>query len=146
MAARILVVEDNEANFELLTHLLKAFGYSVLTAWDGEEGWEVARREAPDLILCDLQMPKVDGYELLRRLRLDPNLSAHPVIAVTAYSMRGDRDKVLASGFDGYIPKPIVPEEFAGQVEHFLMCRRARSRKCSRDRRGERAETALRTS
>jgi CheY-like chemotaxis protein len=138
MSARILVVEDNEANLELMTYLLKAFGYGVLMAWDGEEGLQVARREKPDLILCDLQMPKLDGYELVRRLRLDPTLSAYPVFAITAYAMRGDRDKAMAAGFDGYIPKPIIPEQFIGQVEEFLARARAGA-KNARQTGGERA-------
>jgi two-component system, cell cycle response regulator len=120
MNARILVVEDNEENLDLMTYLLKAFGHTVLTARDGGEGLEAARRELPDLILCDLQMPKVDGFEVIRKLRLDPRLAKHAVVAITAYAMRGDRDRVLAAGFDGYIAKPIVPEEFVGQVERFL--------------------------
>src|ERR1700722_16950881 len=120
MVARILVVEDNPDNLNLMTYLLKAFGHTVLTACDGQEGLELAVRELPDLILCDLQMPKMDGFELIRELRLNPRLANHPVIAVTAYAMRGDDDKVLAAGFDGYISKPIVPEEFVGQVERFL--------------------------
>jgi two-component system, cell cycle response regulator len=120
MVARILVVEDNPDNLNLMKYLLRAFGHTVLTACDGNEGLESARRELPDLILCDLQMPNIDGFELIRVLRLDPRLANRPVIAVTAYAMRGDDDKVLAAGFDGYISKPIVPEEFVGQVERFL--------------------------
>jgi two-component system cell cycle response regulator len=120
MVARILVVEDNPDNLNLMTYLLKAFGHTVLTARNGKEGLESARRELPDLILCDLHMPKMDGFELIRDLRLDPRLANRPVIAVTAYAMRGDDANVLAAGFDGYISKPIVPEEFVGQVERFL--------------------------
>ncbi len=120
MPARILVIEDNRDNLELMTYLLEVFGYEVLTAMDGEEGLEVARREFPNLVLSDLQMPKLDGYEVARAFRRDPRLAMLPLVAVTAYAMRGDRDKVLAAGFDGYISKPIVPEEFVGQVERFL--------------------------
>ncbi len=120
MPARILVIEDNRDNLEVMTYLLKAFGYEVLTARDGEEGLEVARHELPDLVLSDLQMPQVDGYEVARALRKDPRLARLPLVAVTAYAMRGDRDRVLAAGFDGYIAKPIVPEEFVSQVEAFL--------------------------
>jgi two-component system, cell cycle response regulator len=120
MAARILVIEDNKENLELMTYLLNAFGYQVLTARDGQEGLEVVRRELPDLVLSDLQMPKIDGYELARVVRQDLRLAKVPLVAVTAYAMRGDRDRVIAAGFDGYISKPINPEEFVGQVERFL--------------------------
>jgi two-component system cell cycle response regulator len=118
--ARILVIEDNAENLKLMSYLLKAFQHTVYTASDGEEGLEAARRELPDLILCDLQMPKLDGYGVVRAVRKDPRLAGLPLVAVTAYAMRGDRDKVLAAGFTGYISKPIIPEEFVGQVERFL--------------------------
>jgi two-component system, cell cycle response regulator len=120
VAARILVIEDNKENLELMAYLLNAFGYQVLVAGDGQEGLEAARRELPDLILSDLQMPKLDGFEVARAVRQDPRLAKLPLVAVTAYAMRGDRDRVLEAGFDGYISKPIIPEEFVGQVERFL--------------------------
>lgn len=120
MPARILVIEDNAENLELMTYLLRAFKHTVFTARDGEAGLEMARRELPDLILCDLQMPKVDGFGVAHAVRKDPRLAQHPLVAVTAYAMRGDRDQVLAAGFTGYISKPINPEEFVGQVESFL--------------------------
>ncbi len=120
MPARILIIEDNQTNLDLMVYLLRHYGYAPLTACDGEEGLEAARREIPDLIICDLQMPKLDGYEVVRQIRLDPRLSKLPLVAVTAFTMRGDRDKVLAAGFDGYLGKPIVPEEFVSQVEAFL--------------------------
>jgi two-component system cell cycle response regulator len=120
MQTRILVVEDNSTNMKLMTYLLKAFGHTALEAHDGEEGMETARRELPDLILCDVQMPKMDGYEVAQRLKSHPTLHKIPLVAVTALAMVGDRDKVLAAGFDGYIAKPINPETFVGQVEAFL--------------------------
>ena len=120
MPARILVIEDNVDSLELMTYLLSAFGHTVFAACDGEEGLEIARRELPDLVLSDLQMPKKDGYEVARALRKDLRLARQPLVAVTAFAMQGDRDRVLAAGFDGYISKPIVPEEFVGQVERFL--------------------------
>jgi len=118
--AQILVIEDNQTNLDLMVYLLRNYGYTPLTACNGEEGLEAARREIPHLIICDLQMPKLDGYEVARQVRLDPRLSKLPLVAVTAFTMRGDRDKVLAAGFDGYLGKPIVPEEFVSQVEAFL--------------------------
>src|SRR2546423_13175910 len=103
MAARILIIEDNKANLELAEYLLKASGYATLAAWDGEEGVRTAQKEIPDLIICDLQMPVMDGYGVVRHLKKDPLLSQIPVIAVTALSMPGDRNNVLAAGFDGYL-------------------------------------------
>lgn len=120
MPARILVIEDNFANLELMAYLLKVFGHSVLTATNGEEGLAVARRELPDLMVCDVQMPRMDGYEVVRRIKDDSTTRAIPLIAVTALAMVGDRDKVLAAGFDGYIAKPIDPERFVADVESFL--------------------------
>src|ERR1041384_2263983 len=120
MSHRILVIEDNSTNIYLMTYLLKAFGYAFYTASDGEEGLEIARCERPDLIICDLQLPKMDGYAVARALKGDPDLRAIPLIAVTAFAMVGDRDRVLATGFDGYIAKPISPETFVGQVKAFL--------------------------
>ena len=102
-----------------MTYLLDAFGYGVLQAEDGEEGIEIALRERPDLILCDINLPKLDGHGVLKKLRAQSGFSA-PVIAVTALAMTGDRDKILSSGFDGYISKPIVAETFIEEVEHFL--------------------------
>ena len=118
--ARILVIEDNPANMQLMIYLLRAFGHDTFDAMDGEAGLAVAKRELPDLILCDLQMPGIDGYEVARRIRLDADLKTVPLVAVTAYAMAGDREKVLAAGFNGYISKPINPELFLGQVEAFL--------------------------
>jgi CheY-like chemotaxis protein len=120
MAVRILIIEDNPENLELMSYLLKAYGYETVTATDGEQGLEMARRILPHLILCDIQIPKLDGFEVVRRVRQESRLSCLTTVAVTAYAMRGDRDKVLAAGFDGYIPKPIEPEDFVSQVEAFL--------------------------
>jgi CheY-like chemotaxis protein len=120
MAARILIIEDNPANLELVRYLLEAHGYSAVIAPDGGEGMRVAREQRPDLVLCDLQMPVLDGYGVLAELRKDPALRPVPVVAVTALSMAGDRSSVLSAGFDGYISKPIDPERFVGQIEAFL--------------------------
>jgi two-component system cell cycle response regulator len=120
MATRLLVIEDNLANLELMTYLLKAFGYAVTSANDGDEGLAAVRRERPDLIVCDVQLPRVDGFEVARQLKSDPVLCGIPIVAVTALAMVGDRDRMLAAGFDGYIAKPIAPETFVEQVESFL--------------------------
>ncbi len=120
MPARILIIEDNVDNLELMTYLLKAFGHSPIIAPNGEEGMELARRERPDLIVCDIQLPGMDGYGVAAHLKADSGLRGIPLIAVTALAMVGDRDKVRAGGFEGYIPKPIAPETFVAQVEAFL--------------------------
>lgn len=120
MPARILVVEDNEANLELVRYLLEHAGHAVFVARDGLVGVETALRVRPDLVLCDLQMPLLDGYGLLERLRGDPAVSATPIVAVTAFSMRGDDSRVLTAGFDGYVSKPIDPGTFVARMEAFL--------------------------
>src|SRR6185436_8740413 len=112
MSARILVIEDNPANLDLMTYLLSAFGHTPLTADDGEAGLAVAQSQAPDLIICDVQLPGMDGYEIARWLKSHPQTQAIPLIAVTALAMVGDRDKMLKAGFDGYVAKPIDPETF----------------------------------
>jgi len=120
MAARILVIEDNPASLELMRYLLRAFGHAPLLAGDGMEGLEAARRVVPDLIICDVQLPGLDGYEVARQLKADGALRGIPLVAVTAYAMVGDRDKLLLVGFDGYLVKPIVPETFVAELEAFL--------------------------
>ena len=120
MGSRILVIEDNPTNMELMVYLLTAFGHTTIAARDGEEGVEAALRLLPDLILCDLALPKLDGFGVAQRLRADDRLRAVPLIAVTASAMVGDRDKVIAIGFDGYISKPITPETFVADVESYL--------------------------
>ena len=124
MSARILVIEDHPPSLELVRYLLTANGHTVLCATDGEMGLTVARTERPDLIICDIQMPKMDGYQMLVALRQDPKLQTIPVIAVTAFSMPGDQLKVMDAGFEGYISKPIVPETFVAQVTAYLPDRR----------------------
>jgi two-component system, cell cycle response regulator len=120
VGARVLLIEDNPASLELMTYLLGAFGHSVATATDGRQGVEAARRDPPDLIVCDVQLPEMDGYEVARWLKSDANLRRVPLVAVTALAMVGDRDRVLAAGFDGYVAKPINPETFVAQMEIYL--------------------------
>ena len=120
MSARVLVVEDNPANLSLMEYLLKAFDYTVLTATDGAQGVDIARRETPDVILMDLQMPTLNGFEAARQLKAHPALKRIPLVAVTAFAMVGDRERILAHGFDGYISKPIAPETFVDQVRAFI--------------------------
>ena len=118
--ARILVIEDNPENLELMRFLLQAFRHEALIAHNGEEGLSVAERERPDLILCDIHMPTLDGYGVLARLRRDALLRGIPCVAVTALAMLGDQSKILDAGFDGYISKPIDPEKFVAEVDTYL--------------------------
>ncbi|MES2757049.1 MAG: response regulator [Pseudomonadota bacterium] len=118
--ARILIIEDNPTNMELMSYLLTAFGHTPLMAFDGDSGVRLARAQKPDLILCDVHLPKLDGYGVVGLLKADPQLCRTPVLAVTALAMLGDRERLLAAGFDGYIGKPIEPEQFVGQLEPFL--------------------------
>lgn len=120
MPARILVIEDNPANMDLMVYLLQAFGHTPLLAYDGEEGVDAARREPPDLVICDVHLPKMDGYAVLHQIRSDPALKRIPVFAVTALAMAGDREKLLDAGFDGYIGKPVEPEAFMAQIGQFM--------------------------
>ena len=103
-----------------MAYLLTAFGHQVFEAHEGLAGIEMARREKPDLILLDIHMPRMDGYEVAHQLRADAECSKIKVVAVTALAMVGDREKILASGFDGYIAKPLDPETFSAQVNGFL--------------------------
>jgi len=100
---RVLVIEDNPASLDLMIYLLKAFGHTPLSSRDGLEGIETAKRERPDLILCDIQLPGADGIEVCRQLKKDPAVRDIPIVAVTAYAMVGDRDKLLSEGFNGYL-------------------------------------------
>lgn len=116
---RILVIEDNPTHLELMTLLLEAFNYTVIPAASGAEGIDLMHREKLDLIICDIQMPGLDGYDVAHHLKEDPLLHHLPLVAVTAMAMIGDCEKVLAAGFDGYIDKPITPEIFIYQVAAF---------------------------
>jgi two-component system cell cycle response regulator len=103
-----------------MRYLFGAFGHTVLSAEDGRQGLDAARNEHPDLIICDVQLPEMDGFEVARWLKSDPELRKTPLVAVTALAMVGDRDRMLAAGFDGYLAKPIDPETFVRQMENFL--------------------------
>ena len=117
---RILVVEDNPLNLKLVRDVLTAFGYEVVEAKSGEEGVELAGTCDPDLVLMDLQLPGIDGYEALRLLRQDPRLGGVPVVAVTAFAMKEDRERTAREGFDGYLGKPISVGALPSQVSDFL--------------------------
>ncbi len=120
MTASILVVEDNEDNIRLIDYLLKAHGYAPLLARDGYEGVRLAIENRPDVVLLDIRMPGMDGYEVAAALKAEPGLAGMRVVAVTASAMVGDREQIAAAGFDGYIDKPIDPETVIAQVERWL--------------------------
>src|SRR5512133_3397044 len=115
MKKRVLVIEDNEQNLYLVTFILEKHGYAVHAARDGQEGIDSAATLQPDLILLDIQLPKMDGYAVARQLRANAELEGVPIVAVTSYAMAGDRDKALAAGCNGYIEKPINPDTFMNQ-------------------------------
>jgi two-component system, cell cycle response regulator DivK len=120
MAKRILVVEDQEDNRQILRDLLANAGYDMIEAEDGEQGVAAATRERPDLILMDIQLPVMDGYEATRRIRTNPDLKSVPIIAVTSYALAGDEDKALAAGCDGYVSKPYSPRQLLAKVRTYL--------------------------
>ncbi len=125
MALDVLLIEDNAQNRYLLTYLLEQNGYRVTVAADGPAGIELASAQLPDLILLDIQLPTMHGYDVARALRKLNALRATPIIAVTSYAMPGDREKTLEAGCDGYIEKPIDPETFVQEVEELCNSVRA---------------------
>ena len=120
MAASILVIEDNPANMNLMVYLLEAYGYRVLSAWDGVQGVAAARRERPDLVLCDLRLPKLDGHGVLRQLRADPATRAIPVLAASAEPADDGGAALLAAGFDGWLAKAFEPEQLLPALAAWL--------------------------
>ena len=120
MCARVLVVDDDPINADLLGYLLRAFGHDASLTFSGGEALRDAAAYVPDLVLCDIQMPVIDGYEVLARLRADHRFDDTQIVGVTALAMVGDREKLLAAGFDGYMAKPISPETFVEEIERYL--------------------------
>ena len=120
MKKRVLIIEDNDQNRYLFSLLLKNSNYAVEEAVNGRDGIDAAIRLQPDLILLDIQLPDIDGYEVARSLRKTDSLIDTPIIAVTSYAMTGDREKSIDAGCSGYIEKPINPESFITQIEKFL--------------------------
>jgi len=118
--ARILVVDDDARNLRLAVTALEQAGHEVLSAEGGAEGIEAALAHAPDLVLMDVQMPGMDGVLALKRLRAEPRTAALKVVALTALTMKGDRERLLAEGFDGYLEKPIRYQEFLASVAALL--------------------------
>ncbi len=112
----ILVVDDNAINRQLAVYLLKRSGYNVYEAESGRQALEFLEGMAPDVILLDIQLPEMDGVEILKQIRANESTKDITIIALTAYTMRGDKEKFEAAGFDGYLPKPIEPKTFADQI------------------------------
>jgi CheY-like chemotaxis protein len=117
---RIVVIEDTPELLELVGLILRTHGHTVFEAHGGLEGVKLARAERPDLVIADVEMHDIDGFEVLHRLRTDPELKQVPVLALTACAMRGDRDRILAAGFDGYLSKPIRVRELIPQLASFV--------------------------
>src|SRR5215468_1498599 len=118
--ARLLLVEDNEQNRDMLSRRLRRKGYEVIIAHDGGEGLVLAREQAPDLILMDMSLPVLDGWEATRQLKADPQTRHIPVIALTAHAMAGDREKALAAGCDEYETKPVEFDRLLGKIQALL--------------------------
>jgi CheY-like chemotaxis protein len=120
MKEKILVVEDNPQNMRLIEMTLRAENYTLLKATDGEEALDVATREQPDLILLDIRLPKMSGLEVTKKLRETPACSHTLIIGLTAYAMKGDKEKVIESGCDAYMSKPINTRELPGMIAEML--------------------------
>jgi CheY-like chemotaxis protein len=121
----VLIIEDNDKNLELVRDILQAKGYRTLEAGTAEDGLEIARRQAPDLVLMDIQLPGMDGIQALKALRDNPATAALPVVAITASVMKADREQIMRAGFNGFIEKPITVRSFLEAVEGALQARTA---------------------
>ena len=120
MKKRILVVEDHEENRRIVGYLLASAGFEMIEAVTGEEGVAAAERERPDLILMDIQLPGLDGYEATRRIKGNPALHHIPIIVVTSYALSGDDVKAFQAGCDAYVTKPFVPRELLAKIREYL--------------------------
>ena len=120
MTRHILVVEDQEDNRQIVRDLLTANDYEMTEAENGEEALAAVARDRPDLILMDIQLPVMDGYEVTRRIKADPSLSSIPVIAVTSYALSGDEEKARAAGCDDFVPKPFSPRQLLAKIRQYL--------------------------
>jgi two-component system cell cycle response regulator DivK len=117
---KVLIVEDNEMNRDMLSRRLERKGYEIVMAFDGEAGVRMAQSENPDIILMDMSLPIIDGWEATRRVKADPATQNIPVIALTAHAMSGDREKALQAGCDDYDTKPIELPRLLGKMEELL--------------------------
>lgn len=116
----VLIAEDSAVNRELLRELLELHGYTVVEACDGQETIRIMEESPPELLLLDIGMPVMDGFAVIRRIRENPQLAQLPVVAVTAYAMRGDEERILNSGFDGYLSKPVDASSLAKELDRLL--------------------------
>jgi CheY-like chemotaxis protein len=132
--SKILIAEDNATNRELFRELLEARGYTVVEACDGPEALRMIDQAQPDILLLDIGMPVLDGFAVVRAIRENPRVAALPVLAVTAYAMQGDRERILSSGFDGYLSKPINAKSLAEELERLLSERDAQNTAPKRSR------------
>ena len=123
MPKKILIVEDDPRNMRVVVMALRPHGYTLLEATDGEEALKIAVRKQPDLIIMDVQLPKMDGLKVTRKLRQMPAFNHIPIIAVTAYAMKGDKEKFIESGCDAYLSKPINTRELPGVIAEMLLQR-----------------------
>jgi len=120
MSKQILVVEDQEDNRRIVRDLLTTTDYEVTEAENGEEALAAVAKQRPDLILMDIQLPVMDGYEATRRIKADPQLRAIPIIAVTSYALSGDEEKARAAGCDDFVPKPYSPRQLLAKIRKYL--------------------------
>lgn len=120
MPKTVLIVEDNDLNLKLFRDLLEASGYKTLQSKDGMDGLRLVREHTPDLVLMDIQLPEISGLEITRMIKADPALKHIPVLAVTAFAMKGDEEKIRDGGCDGYIAKPISVASFLQTVTSFI--------------------------
>ncbi len=118
--SKILIAEDNPVNRELLRELLEMRGHTVAEACDGEEALGMMEQSQPDLVLLDIGMPLLDGFGVIRKIRENPRFASMPVVAVTAYAMQGDREKILSSKFDGYLSKPVDARSLVQELDRVL--------------------------
>lgn len=120
MSKRILIVEDTEDNRRILRDLLTNAGYDIYEAYDGQAAVSAAAEFKPDLILMDIQLPIIDGYEAIRLIKANPSIQPPPIIAVTSYALSGDEEKAWAAGCDGYIAKPFSPRQILAKIRELL--------------------------
>ena len=118
--SKILIAEDNPVNRELLRELLEVRGHTVVEACDGEEALRIIEQSQPDLVLLDIGMPLLDGFGVIRKIRENPRFASMPVVAVTAFAMRGDWEKILSSNFDGYLSKPVDARSLVQELDRVL--------------------------
>ena len=121
--AKVLIAEDNAVNRELLRELLETGGYEVLEACDGQQALHMIEQTQPDILLLDIGMPVLDGFAVVRKIRENPRRASLPVVAVTAYAMQGDRERILNSNFDGYLSKPVNSRSLAEELDRLLIKR-----------------------